>query len=316
MVDENPDRKGVGPWVAKDKHRLLTDYLHGTRGAWKDWPKRVLIDPFCGPGRIRTTGETFTRDGGAVAAWREMQNDASPFTSVFVGDLDPAKSEACAARLRVLGANVRPYAGPAVETVPQMVAATPRGSLCMAYVDPYCLTLLDFEMLRTMATLKVDLAVHFSTMDLQRNVIIDLADERDNFERVAPGWKATVDLKTTGVANIRRAFSTTGATFSSLWVSSTAARCPSSTTPKAPPCTGSSSLRATTCRYVCGATWPERRTATCSKISREPVSGSQPMLRPRQRRAPGTRPSAALPVRARYSSCPGARHPAPRHPTA
>lgn len=206
MVDENPDRKGVGPWVAKDKHRLLTDYLHGTRGAWKDWPKRVLIDPFCGPGRIRTTGETFTRDGGAVAAWREMQNDASPFTSVFVGDLDPAKSEACAARLQVLGANVRPFAGPAVETVPQMVAATPRGSLCMAYVDPYCLTLLDFEMLRTMATLKVDLAVHFSTMDLQRNVIIDLADERDNFERVAPGWKATVDLKTTGVANIRRAF--------------------------------------------------------------------------------------------------------------
>lgn len=206
MVDQNPDGKGVGPWVAKDKHRLLTDYLHGTRGAWKDWSKRVLIDPFCGPGRLRIVGETDTRDGGSVAAWREMHNNAIPFTDVFVGDLDPTKSESCAARLRALGANVRAFTGPAAETVPQMVAATPPGALCMAYVDPYCLTLLDFEMLRTLATLKVDLAVHFSTMDLQRNVIIDLADERDNFERVAPGWKLSVNLNATGVANIRHAF--------------------------------------------------------------------------------------------------------------
>lgn len=206
MVDENPDGKGVGPWVPKDKHRLLTDYLHGTRNAWKAFPKRVLIDPFCGPGRIRVSGERDTRDGGAIAAWREMHNDATPFTDVFVGDLDRRKSEACAERLAALGATVRPFVGPAVETVPQMVAAAPRGALCMAYVDPYCLTLLDFDMLRTLSTLKVDLAVHFSTMDLQRNVIIDLAHERDNFERVAPGWKSSVDLTVTGVTNIRHAF--------------------------------------------------------------------------------------------------------------
>jgi three-Cys-motif partner protein len=206
MVDENPDGKGVGPWVPKDKHRLLTDYLHGTRNAWKTFPKRALIDPFCGPGRIRVSGEMGTRDGGAIAAWREMHNDATPFTDVFVGDLDPAKSEACAARLQALGASVRPFAGPAVETVPHMVAAVPRGALCMAYIDPYCLTLLDFEMLRTLSALKVDLAIHFSTMDLQRNVIIDLAGKRDNFERVAPGWKSSLDMKTTGVSNIRHAF--------------------------------------------------------------------------------------------------------------
>ena len=206
LVDENPDGKGVGPWVPKDKHRLLTDYLHGTRNAWKSFPKRVLIDPFCGPGRIRVAGETATRDGGVVTAWREMHNDATPFTSVFVGDLDPDKAPACAARLQALGADALAFVGPAAETVPQMVAAVPRGALCMAYVDPYCLNLLDFEMLRTLAILKVDLAVHFSTMDLQRNVIIDLADERDNFEKVAPGWKSSVDFKTTGVTNIRVAF--------------------------------------------------------------------------------------------------------------
>lgn len=108
LVDENPDGEGVGPWVPKDKHRLLTDYLHGTRGAWKDLSRRVLIDPFCGPGRIRVRAETFTRDGGSVAAWREMHNDGTPFTKVFVGDLDPAKAPACAARLQALGAIDRP----------------------------------------------------------------------------------------------------------------------------------------------------------------------------------------------------------------
>jgi hypothetical protein len=47
LIDENPDGKGVGPWVPKDKHRLLTDYLHGTRNAWKAFPRRVLIDLTC-----------------------------------------------------------------------------------------------------------------------------------------------------------------------------------------------------------------------------------------------------------------------------
>lgn len=206
LVDENPDGEGVGQWVPKDKHRLLTDYLHGTRGAWKDWSRRVLIDPFCGPGRIRVRAESFTRDGGSVAAWREMHNDGTPFTKVLVGDLDPVKARACATRLQALGADARAFVGPAIETVPDMVAAVPSGALCMAYIDPYCLTLLDFEMLRTLASLRVDLAVHFSTMDLQRNVIINLADDRDKFEKVAPGWRTSFDPKTTGVANIRHAF--------------------------------------------------------------------------------------------------------------
>lgn len=35
LVDHNPNGKGVGPWVPKHKHRLLTDYIHGTRNAWK-----------------------------------------------------------------------------------------------------------------------------------------------------------------------------------------------------------------------------------------------------------------------------------------
>ncbi len=205
-VDRNPDGLGVGPWVPRDKHRLLTEYLHGTRAAWRAWPKRVLIDPFCGPGRIAVAGEAHTRDGGSVAAWRELQAAGTPFTAALVGDLDADKAHACASRLRALGATAQAFVGPAQETVPRMVAAVPRGALCLAYVDPYCLNLLDFEMLRQLATLKIDLAVHFSTMDLQRNIVVDVSEDRGRFDAVAPGWQQAVAAQTLGVQELRRAF--------------------------------------------------------------------------------------------------------------
>jgi three-Cys-motif partner protein len=205
-VDRNPDGKGVGPWVPMDKHRLLTEYLHGTREAWKGWPQRVLIDPFCGPGRIAVEGETVTRDGGSVAAWRELKAAGAPFTQVLIGDIEPEKAQACAERLGALGAQVQAFVGPAVETVPRMVAAAPRGALCLAYVDPYCLNLLDLNMLQQLATLRVDLAVHFSTMDLQRNIVLELAKDRKRLEPVAPGWQTAVLADTLGVKQLQRAF--------------------------------------------------------------------------------------------------------------
>jgi three-Cys-motif partner protein len=108
--------------------------------------------------------------------------------------------------LRALGANVTEFAGAADETVTRMAAAVPPGALCMAYVDPYCLNLLDFNMLRQLAKLKVDLAVHFSTMDLQRNVIVDVSEDRGRFDPVAPGWQGAVNIGAVGVQQLRHAF--------------------------------------------------------------------------------------------------------------
>lgn len=76
----------------------------------------------------------------------------------------------------------------------------------MAYVDPYCLELLDFEMLKTLATLKVDLAIHFSTMDLQRNVIIDFGKDVGRFDSVAPGWRDAGRAQGRGVRQVRESF--------------------------------------------------------------------------------------------------------------
>jgi three-Cys-motif partner protein len=167
LVERTPNGLGVGSWVPDFKHRLLHEYLFATRHAWKKWPRRVFIDPFAGPGRVQVKGEAFTRDGGCTLAWRALA-DHAPFTSVLVGDIDPERVEASRRRLDALGAPVTGFVGPALQTIPRMVAAVPPGALCFAYLDPYNLELLDFELLRHLARLKVDLAINFSTMDLVR----------------------------------------------------------------------------------------------------------------------------------------------------
>jgi three-Cys-motif partner protein len=204
-VERGPEEKGVGVWVPKEKHMYLATYLHATRHAWNRFPHRVLIDPFCGPGRIQVKGEDTTRDGGAMVAWRQSVHSGMPFTQVLVGDLDPDRAAACAARLAAAGAPVESFAGPAVETVKAMAARVQRrGALCMAYIDPYNLQYLSFEIIESLAKLKVDFAVHFSTMDLARNV--DAEFTRARFDEAAPGWRDHINVRAMGKAAARDAF--------------------------------------------------------------------------------------------------------------
>ena len=78
-----------------------------------------------------------------------------------------------------------------------MVAAVPAGSLCVAYVDPYNLRHLSFSILTALATLRVDLAINFSTMDLRRNVDFESDPDRAGFDEAAPGWRNHVESRRT-----------------------------------------------------------------------------------------------------------------------
>jgi three-Cys-motif partner protein len=196
MIERGPNDKGVGRWVPEQKHMYLTKYIDGTREAAKKWGNRVFIDPFCGPGRIQVEGETFTRDGGALIAWRQSQFSGAPYTQLLVGDLVPERSRACEARLRAIGAPAEAFIGPAVETVHQMVQLVPQRALCTVYLDPYNLELLSFDIIKELANLKaVDFAVHFSTMDLMRNMDFEFDPKRARFDGTAPHWRERVDLQ-------------------------------------------------------------------------------------------------------------------------
>lgn len=211
-VELGPNGEGVGKWVPEQKHTLLAKIIGGTRAARRNWREKVggelvFIDPFCGPGRIQVKGESFTRDGGAMVACRQAASYKVPFTSALVGDLEPERADACGARLEAIGVPMRRFVGPAIETVQDMVNQVPKGSLSLAYLDPYNLEYLAFSIIRTLATLRnIDFAVHFSTMDLHRNVDMELDPSRARFDDAAPGWRDALGPRDLSKSNLPQEF--------------------------------------------------------------------------------------------------------------
>ena len=165
------------------------------------------MDLYSGPGRIRVEGESETRDGGSVVAWRQSQREPrAAFTQVIVGDLNEQRAHACEARLQACGAPAHALPGAAVDTAKAALAMVPkRGSLCLAYLDPYSLEHLSFEVIRTLAALpRIDFVVHFSTLDLQRNVEVEF--DRGRFDEAAPGWQQAIDPTKVSKRRLREAF--------------------------------------------------------------------------------------------------------------
>lgn len=78
-------------------------------------------------------------------------------------------------------------------------------ALHFAFIDPYSLGAFRFEIIEALSFLKrIDMLVHVSRMDLQRNVWFNMVDERQDFDLFAPGWRDSVDLTMTQ-SNVRRA---------------------------------------------------------------------------------------------------------------
>ena len=206
-IERGPHERGVGRWVPQDKHFYLTRYLDATREARKKFKQRVLIDPFCGPGRIQVEGENFTRDGGSMTAYRQALASDAPFTRVLVGDIEGDRARANESRLAAIGASVQGFTGPAVETVDSMIGAVPFGSLALAYIDPYNLEYLSFSIIERLAKLQyVDFAVHFSLMDLTRNIDMELDPRRDRFDHALPGWRSAVPTSALSKSSLPRWF--------------------------------------------------------------------------------------------------------------
>lgn len=207
VVEKGPKDEGVGNWIPEEKHTLLAKLLGGTRAARAKWSERILVDPFCGPGRIQVKGESHTRDGGAVVAWRQSVANKVPFTKVIIGDLNEERAKACHSRLAAVGAPVQSFVGPAAETCKEMAKLVEPRGLALAYIDPYNLEYLSFEIIKALGALKhVDFVVHFSTMDLQRNVDMELDDARARFDDAAPNWRTELNVKNLSKTELRQAF--------------------------------------------------------------------------------------------------------------
>lgn len=188
----------VGEWV-KEKHSYLRRYVDISRAARKKYlgpgtAGATYFDLFCATGRsrIRTTGEWI--DGSAITAWKASVEGGAPFSEIYISDIDRNSLDACTERLRELNAPVIPIHASAVEAVEKIATSVNGYGLHLAFLDPYNLETLDFRIIERLARLKrVDVIIHLSAMDLQRNLEKNLKGEKSAFDFVVPGWRETLD---------------------------------------------------------------------------------------------------------------------------
>lgn len=99
-------------------------------------------------------------------------------TSFFVGGLDAERAHACAKRPGIRCPCYR-VSWRSRGRRRRSKRVIPRRALTLVYLDPYNLKYLSFEIIRRLAEIpRVDFAIHFSTMDLRRNVLMEFNPER------------------------------------------------------------------------------------------------------------------------------------------
>jgi three-Cys-motif partner protein len=189
----------VGKW-APEKHARVQRYIEiasGVRAGYVPPPSwhagATYIELFSGPGRslIRRTKNFI--DGSPVIAFNAAKASSAPFTQMHLNDFDPAKSSAVESRIRALGGAPICYSDAAHVAVDKIVAALNPGGLHFAFLDPYNLAGLSFDIIKKLATLqRVDMLIHVSVQDLQRN-LDDYSRPGDVFDSFAPGWRGQVN---------------------------------------------------------------------------------------------------------------------------
>jgi len=204
MVQRDPDQymqgddglivEKVGSW-AVEKLKIVTDYVYASGGARKKYlgTGAAYIDPFCASGRSLIRDTTKFVDGSPVAAFKRALESPARFTSINISDRDEELLEATTKRLTKLGAPVRPVAGPASAAVPQIVRSLNPNGLHLAFLDPYNLSTLSFDLFKELAKLRsIDIIAHVSVSDLRRNADRYAEEDYDQFDKFAPGWRNKV----------------------------------------------------------------------------------------------------------------------------
>lgn len=202
IVENRPDPTDglpvglVGDWTV-EKHERLRKYVDISRGARRKFDRggSTYIDPFCnyGRARIKESGELI--DGSPLVAAKMAQDGGAPFREVHIGDLDPDCVHTATARLRRIRIEPNEYVGPAAETVKQITSSINPYGLHFAFVDPYNLESLPFDVIKTLAAVNhMDILIHVSLVDLQRNLPAYIAAAGQTpLDVFAPGWRSAID---------------------------------------------------------------------------------------------------------------------------
>jgi three-Cys-motif partner protein len=160
----------------------------GTGGA-------AYIDLFSGPGRSQVEGEGRFIDGSPLVAYKAAQSSGTRFSELHFNDLDRDNVEALKQRIAALGGSANYHNETAEAAVDQITYALNPTGLHFAFLDPYNLENLPFSIIGKLAKLpRMDMLIHVSIFDLQRNLRRYLEDGRI-LDAFMPGWRSAVDTK-------------------------------------------------------------------------------------------------------------------------
>jgi three-Cys-motif partner protein len=187
----------VGTWTL-DKHKRLEKYVHITRYVRRRFAKSAAtyIELFCGPGRsfIEDTSEII--EGSAIIAAQTAKDGGYPYTDIHLADADKSFVEAACKRMPRGVGHVHPYVGDAERTVNDVAPHLNKHGLHFAFLDPYGLDPLSFSILEKLAAFKhMDMLIHVSILDFQRNLRRYMKEEAETLERFAPGWRNAGDQR-------------------------------------------------------------------------------------------------------------------------
>jgi three-Cys-motif partner protein len=185
----------VGGWTI-EKHERLVRYVTITRAVRRMFTKTetTYIELFCGPGRsvIEEIGEIV--DGSPVLATRTAKDGECPYTDIHLADFEAVFAEAACKRLPSNVGRVHHYIGTAENTVDQIVKNLNPAGLHFAFLDPYKLDPLPFLIIEKLAKLKrMDILIHVSVQDFQRNLRRYMEEKGGPLDRFAPGWRSVTN---------------------------------------------------------------------------------------------------------------------------
>jgi three-Cys-motif partner protein len=187
----------VGGW-AEQKHARVRKYVDISRAARRKFVKgkggATYIDMFCGPGRARVRETARIIDGSALVAAKEAIDSKTEFSELYIADSNESFLSAAVTRLRRLGVTTRAYPGMARDTVGQITGTLPRSGLHFAFLDPYDLKSLPFSVIGQLATFtRMDILIHVSAQDLQRNLRRYIEGSESPLYSFAPRWRDVID---------------------------------------------------------------------------------------------------------------------------
>jgi three-Cys-motif partner protein len=189
----------VGPW-AKEKHERLRKYVDITRATRQKWTNgpggATYIDLFCGAGRAIIRGTLEKIDGSPLVAFKSARDGGVPFSEIHIADSSEERCGAVEQRLAKIGCVAKTEIGNSDQTVKEIARKLNPHGLHFAFLDPYNLETLPFSIIETLAKFRhMDVLIHISVQDLQRNLDTYSISRDGPLDRFAPGWRNTVSLR-------------------------------------------------------------------------------------------------------------------------